>query len=159
MELEKMKTGIIEYMSGYYMDEEVKIPVWRKEEVSTESVKMYLDAILVTHKLDPCSRLLLDWLLFNKTIRGVISTDVYQRERFAKFCATIGVAYADVSVRRAFGLLAEHGLLIKLSRSAYLLNPRYFYSGSEADRWESLKRQARINKEINKDKGDLTKSI
>lgn len=90
------------------------------------------------HKLAPitkCAEMLMRFLTEVMDNTNGITHTKMMRNRFRyQMNKNCGLSYADNTVKKAFYELVSQDLVIMYSKSDYLVNPKYYFNGSETDR-------------------------
>lgn len=144
--IKSRKHSELTYLDGVVQDEGFIYPVMGNLRLPAEGIKFYGDSLVRISTLEPCALIFYFWCLMEMSNVMVVSTDVYQRNRFLSFTKTLGIVYKDVSVMRGIKSLCRMELIIKLTNSRYKINPEYCYKGREQDRKVEIKQIRRNNK-------------
>lgn len=70
---------------------------------------------------------------YNKE-RSTEGNIIHNSASFKQYCRNDGLDTSDACIDKAFTQLCKEGLLIRLYRGEYLLNPEYFFKGTLSDR-------------------------
>jgi len=131
----------IKYCYGIEEEDEVKLPVFKTKRFTKNHVKRYGNHTHKLAKLDKCSYLLINYLAdyCNESSNEVFNT-IKERKKFIEFCSkNCSINYKDCTVKKSFLKLLDVGLLLKFGpRISYIVNPVYFFGGTETNRRKIL---------------------
>lgn len=112
-------------------------------EASVSHIKRFHNAIYLLIGVEGCERNLIDWLVDNMTAGNYVTNSRVTRQAFINFHnqykGNDKKPYAENTVKTAFHRLSESELLIKVTRGTYLVNPDYFFAGTDEQRFNSIK--------------------
>lgn len=134
-----------------------RLPRFRDAKIDTEFVKMYESVITTLLRLPDCPANLITYLSHKMTEENVVHHNKFTRESFNKFIYKLwydeykqnGVEnaheeatakqYSDHTIKKAFSVLTDKGLLIPQTRGMFVVNPEYFFKKSDKDRLDKIK--------------------
>ncbi len=146
--MDKKKLALINYSDGFILDEEVVLRNHKVEKVQMSCTKRYYNCLYLLAGLSPCARNLMDFLAERMDENNLIRSDTLVRTQFIEFFETItqgDVIYKDSTVKAAFQLLSQKGLIILQSKGVFKVNPKYFFNGDDKDRIKEIVMQIKIN--------------
>lgn len=150
---------VVRFKSSFeFMDDIVKT-IYSEYRVEADFVKVYKGVLYTLHSLPTCARNLIDYLSHNCSDSGWVDSLRRTRDRFNDsyvkgltlhymdsgydevdaFSMASEKKFKDNTISHAYSLLGKRGLLIKDGRTAWRLNPEYFFFGSEKDRLQEIK--------------------
>lgn len=116
---------------GYYSYQ------YKEIKMSTRFIKTF-DVPDSYEEMTLCARLLMRHLFRTcDNENGFIKNDEFRRQ---KFLSSSNVSYSEIAVKKAYRELVNEKMLIPIKRGLYILNPIYFYKGSQANREKILKK-------------------
>lgn len=127
----------VRYSTGKVISKEgCNYPEYRFKTYKKDNVKRYMNCQYKLAKLPKVAEMLLRFLCEEMNTANVVYITKQTRESFrhhmSKDCA---LEYKDDTVKKAIHALVQNELLIKVgSRIDYVVNPIYYFSGSEKDR-------------------------
>jgi hypothetical protein len=101
-------------------------PVYGRREVECAYTRTYHSALALTARLSPCARNLIDHLCTVMSGENVVSSSKGLRWYFVQRMKDYGVNYSDRTVQAAYMELVDAGLLLRVHRGVYRVNPLYF---------------------------------
>lgn len=113
---------------------------WHKSSIS--HVKRFHSCLLILIGVEGCERNLIDWLVDNMTTGNYVTNSKVTRKSFINFykkCNPTKKPYAENTVRTAFHKLSSLELLIPVTRGTFLVNPEYFFAGTDEARFSTIK--------------------
>jgi hypothetical protein len=123
----------IRYIKRLREEDDTTFPVNGYHRVENAKTIRYQGSTLLLFTLDTCSRCLLDWLTDNTKQNNIVFSHEYQLKQFiALFKEATGKEYTMHTVRLAFKKLLDRGLITRINRATYQVNPEYFFSGTFA---------------------------
>lgn len=140
------KVETIEYIAGWRWDKEgdgepIKVPIVKQETLVMSCTKRYHNCLYLLSGLSRCAKTLMDYLSETMNEFNIVHHSLESRKRFIEFIAEItngDVVFADQTVKQAWSELSKSGLLIKKSRSTFLVHPKFFHRGSAENRIEQV---------------------
>lgn len=135
----KNKYTKIRFASKYYTDNATGtiIPVFGSKRVMNTSTRRFNNNLHKTASLPNSARNLLDYMIQKIDEKNEIENSYLFREEFINFMSkNCGIKYKEDTVNKGFQKLKKADLLVSfdVKRAVYIVNPLYFYSGSESKR-------------------------
>ena len=154
--MNKLNTKNVQYRRAFEMDGSIRRPILATEPIYTSSIKQYNGVLFDLMALRHTERIVMDWVVDNMDKENMIRHDAIIRKkmhddhqaaimRVAKKEGWSAKEYKKIkpisgdSIIKAFSRLKSFGLLIGVSKGYYMVNPEYFFRGSEADRVKKVK--------------------
>ena len=131
----KLDDGIIDLKYQYYS-------------VEDRFIRLYYGTIYMLAGATPCERDLMDFLVEDMNDDNKIVHSASTRYSFRARMKQIFEKrkddppykeYSDASIKKAFRMLKEKGLLISIDKGTYIVNPEYFFKATERKRLEKIK--------------------
>jgi len=132
-----MKSKVVQYIKDYDIEEGIVIPVQGYKSVVCNHTRRYHNCLYLLAGLGTCSRNLMDYLVEYMDGNNIVYSNKYVKEKFINFiyeASNNEIRYGDSSVKKAFTTLASKGLLRKVGRGVYKVNPEYFSKNTDKNR-------------------------
>jgi type III secretory pathway lipoprotein EscJ len=121
-----MKKAKVKYIKDYIDNEGVLLPDEGYKNVVMSHTKRYHNCLFLLVGLRGCSRDLMDFLTEQMDNDNLVRSDSIIRKKFMDFVNGITkgeVTYSEPSVKRAFRVLEEKGLIRSQTRGVFRVNP------------------------------------
>lgn len=137
-----MKKRVIQYTKDFTIEEGIILPVEAHKAVVTSHTKRYHNVLYLLAGLNTCARNLMDFLSEEMRNDNIVYSSSHTREAFREFISNVSegeVDYSESSIKKAFSNLTDKGLIRKVSRGVYKVNPQYFIKNGDSNRFEMIK--------------------
>jgi hypothetical protein len=137
-----MKNKRITYTTDYTVEEGIIIPKEAYKSVMTNHTKRFHNCLYLLAGLNPCTRNLMDFLAEEMDNDNVVYSNAVTKDKFANFIAGVSegtITYGESSIKKAYSTLCDKGLLRKLGRGIYKVNPEYFIKNTDDNRERLLR--------------------
>jgi hypothetical protein len=137
-----MKKAKVKYIKDYIDNEGVLLPDEGYKNVVMSHTKRYHNCLFLLVGLRGCSRDLMDFLTEQMDNDNLVRSDSIIRKKFMDFVNGITkgeVTYSEPSVKRAFRVLEEKGLIRSQTRGVFRVNPEYFIKNDDTKRLDLIK--------------------
>lgn len=141
-----MKTGektiSLKYLYQWIDEDGIRLPEYRYKQITTNHTKRYHNCLYLLAGLNSSCRDLMDYLCERMDNNNHVHSNETVREDFIDFIRRItgdNVEYSHATVKKAFKILTDKGLLISLGRGSYMVNPEFFFRREEKDRLEAIR--------------------
>lgn len=132
----------LKYLHKWIDEGGIKLPDYRYKQVVTSYTKRYHNCLYLLAGLKSSSRDLMDYLCERMDGNNNVYSNEAVREDFIQFVRKITggeVEYSHVTVKKAFKILTEKGLLIPRGRGSFIVNPEFFFRKEEKDRLDAIR--------------------
>lgn len=129
----------IRYKSGESKWKEVSLVEYGRVEVECAYTRVYHSALPLLALLSPSARSLMDFLCAVMQDGNLVFSNRPMRYSFIKHMERAGVGITDGSVVRCFMELTDGGLLLKVKRGVYRVNPEYFMKNKGENREQLIR--------------------
>tara|TARA_R110002020_G_scaffold127592_1_gene286164 strand:- start:580 stop:1113 length:534 start_codon:yes stop_codon:yes gene_type:complete len=152
--------NIIQKPVELFLDEGVFIPKYVEEELNPKFVKQYEESIPLLRYLTGQDRSLLDFFLKEMNFENTFSTSSYFLK---KYISEVGNGDFQEKLPSPAGLkknikrLHASGIILSFQRGVKIVNPKYFFRGSEEERSQLL--QEIYQKQLNMKAEEMTKEM
>ena len=135
----------INYAHGSILDLSTGIQelVFRNKKILTASVRRFNNCLHKTAGLPPSARNLLDYIIQRMNGDNEIeNTHLFRQEYIFMMSSNCGIKYPENTVNKGFQVLKKNDILISFDkkRGVYIVNPLYFFSGTEKNRRKLLQK-------------------
>jgi hypothetical protein len=147
-----MKNRVVEYTKDFTTEEGVIIPTEAFKSVVRNHTKRYHNCLYLLAGLNTCARNLMDFLTEEMKSDNVVYSSSHTRDKFKDFINVVSkgeVNYSDSSIKKAFSNLSDKGLVRKVSRGIYKVNPEYFIKNDESKRFDLIKIELEFKEGLN----------
>lgn len=137
-----MKNKRIPYTKDFTVQEGIIIPVEGYKSVMANHTKRFHNCLYLLAGLNPCTRNLMDFLAEEMNNDNIVHSNKVTKDKFTGFIEGVSngtITYGDSSIKKAYSTLCDKGLLRKLGRGIYKVNPEYFVKNSDDNRERLLK--------------------
>jgi len=137
-----MKNKVINYIKDFTVEEGIIIPVEGYKSVICNHTKRYHNCLYLLAGLTTCARNLMDFLTEDMNNDNIIYSNKNTKDKFIEFIYHVSegkVTYGESSIKKAYSMLCDKGLIRKVGRGIYKVNPEYFIRNSEENRERLLK--------------------
>ena len=137
-----MKKRSIQYTKDFTVEEGVIIPIEAYKSVVRSHTKRYHNVLYLLAGLNPCARNLMDFLTDEMRGDNIVYSSSHTRDTFREFISKASdgeVDYSESSIKKAFSNLTDKGLIRKVSRGVYKVNPQYFIKNDDSKRFDMIK--------------------
>jgi hypothetical protein len=138
----KMKKdySVVEYVDGVHVSGGVSIPIYKNKRFSKKKTSRISNSQHKLAPIDKCAEMLMRYLQETMDDTNGITHTVAMRRKFryhmSKDCL---LTYEDDTVKKAFyQLVAQDLVIIYSAKTDYVVNPKYFFNGSEQKRIKLL---------------------
>lgn len=140
--MDKKTKRNLDYVDGYQTEDGIVLPKMRTKMVVTSYVKKYSNCLYLTYDLSASASCMLDYLSQRMDDDNRVATNSIVIEDFITFMRYVSHGqcnYTMATAKYALTVLKKKGILIQVSRGASIVNPEYFFAGTEANRMKLLK--------------------
>ena len=140
--MDKKTKRNLDYVEAYQSEDGIMLPKMRTKMVVTSYVKKYSNCLYLTYDLNASTSCMLDYLSQRMDDDNRVATNSIIIEDFMTFMRYVSHGncnYTMATAKYALTVLKKKGILIQVSRGASIVNPEYFYAGTEANRMKLLK--------------------
>jgi hypothetical protein len=139
---------LVRHASKYIKDygTGIIVSVFETKKVNNTCIKRFFNNMHKTASLSPASRNLIDYMVEHMNRDNEIENSQLFKMEFTEFMKkTCSINYTGHTVNKGFQALKKADILISFDkmRGVYILNPLYFFKGSE------IKRKALLQKMLN----------
>ena len=132
----------LKYLNKWMEEDGIKLPDYRYKQIVTAYTKRYHNCLYLLAGLNSSTRDLMDYLCEKMDQNNNVHSNETVREDFIQFISRITgqkVEYSHATVKKAFKILSDKGLLIPKGRGSYVVNPEFFYRKDEKERLEAVR--------------------
>jgi hypothetical protein len=137
-----MKNKKINYTRDFTVEDGFIIPQEGYKSVLASHTKRYHNCLYLLAGLNTCARNLMDFLTEEMSNDNIVRSDKVTKSKFVEFILNVSdgkIAYGESSIKKAYSVLCDKGLIRKLSRGTYKVNPEFFIRNGEDNRERLLK--------------------
>jgi hypothetical protein len=104
------------------------------KKVTTKFIRRYKNCLYLLCELSPCERALMDYLTEMMSQNNIVNNTLGVRQGFINDVTrfTDGrTVFKESTVRHAFMILSQKGLLLQNGRACFIVNPEFFWNNND----------------------------